>query len=105
MREKWSERKSDCTRDGGASSTRNADFSFHRNSTAACWRVFRFWRLFRFGLLSCLWDAHMITAGIVGGTGYTGVELLRLLARHPQVTLRVITSRKEAGSAVAAMFP
>ena len=47
----------------------------------------------------------MITAGIVGGTGYTGVELLRLLARHPQVTLRVITSRKEAGSAVAAIFP
>ena len=47
----------------------------------------------------------MITAGIVGGTGYTGVELLRLLARHPQVTLRVITSRKEAGSAVAAVFP
>ena len=47
----------------------------------------------------------MIKAGIVGGTGYTGVELLRLLARHPQVTLRAITSRKEAGSAVAAMFP
>src|SRR3954466_8903964 len=99
MREKWSERKSDCTRHGGASSTRNADFSFHRNSKAACWRLFRFGRLF------CFWDAHMITAGIVGGTGYTGVELLRLLARHPQVTLRVITSRKEAGSAVAAMFP
>src|SRR3954464_9558750 len=99
MREKWSERKSDCTRHGGASSTRNADFSFHRNSKAACGRLFCFGRLF------CLWDAHMITAGIVGGTGYTGVELLRLLARHPQVTLRVITSRKEAGSAVAAMFP
>jgi N-acetyl-gamma-glutamyl-phosphate reductase len=47
----------------------------------------------------------MIKAGIVGGTGYTGVELLRLLARHPQVELKVITSRKEAGSPVAAMFP
>ncbi|MFN2644205.1 MAG: N-acetyl-gamma-glutamyl-phosphate reductase, partial [Burkholderiales bacterium] len=47
----------------------------------------------------------MIKAGIVGGTGYTGVELLRLLARHPQVTLRAITSRKEAGTAVSAMFP
>src|SRR5690606_3140589 len=47
----------------------------------------------------------MIKAGIVGGTGYTGVELLRLLAQHPQVELRVITSRKEAGTPVADMFP
>jgi N-acetyl-gamma-glutamyl-phosphate reductase len=47
----------------------------------------------------------MIKVGIVGGTGYTGVELLRLLARHPQVELRAITSRKEAGMAVAEMFP
>jgi len=47
----------------------------------------------------------MIKAGIVGGTGYTGVELLRLLARHPQVELKAITSRKEAGTPVAAMFP
>lgn len=47
----------------------------------------------------------MIKVGIVGGTGYTGVELLRLLARHPQVQLRIITSRSEAGMAVADMFP
>jgi len=47
----------------------------------------------------------MIKVGIVGGTGYTGVELLRLLARHPQVELRAITSRKEAGMPVAEMFP
>ncbi len=47
----------------------------------------------------------MIKAGIVGGTGYTGVELLRLLAQHPEVELRAITSRKEAGIPVAAMFP
>src|SRR5918993_545538 len=46
-----------------------------------------------------------IKAGIVGGTGYTGVELLRLLAQHPQVELKVITSRKEAGTPVARMFP
>ncbi|MFO7603694.1 MAG: N-acetyl-gamma-glutamyl-phosphate reductase [Gammaproteobacteria bacterium] len=46
-----------------------------------------------------------IKAGIVGGTGYTGVELLRLLAAHPQVELRIITSRGEAGTAVADMFP
>jgi len=47
----------------------------------------------------------MIKAGIVGGTGYTGVELLRLLVQHPQVELKAITSRKEAGTPVARMFP
>src|SRR3954466_6442643 len=47
----------------------------------------------------------MVKVGIVGGTGYTGVELLRLLVQHPEVELRAITSRKEAGTAVAAMFP
>lgn len=47
----------------------------------------------------------MIRAGIVGGTGYTGVELLRLLAQHPQAKVEVITSRAEAGTRVDAMFP
>ena len=46
-----------------------------------------------------------IRIGIVGGTGYTGVELLRLLAQHPQSELVAITSRNEAGTAVAEMFP
>ncbi len=47
----------------------------------------------------------MIKVGIVGGTGYTGVELLRLLAGHSGVELSVITSRSEAGMPVADMFP
>ena len=47
----------------------------------------------------------MINVGIVGGTGYTGVELIRLLACHPQVNLRAITSRSEAGRPVAELFP
>lgn len=47
----------------------------------------------------------MIKVGIVGGTGYTGVELLRLLAQHPEVQLQAITSRKEAGTPVCEMFP
>ncbi|KAA0873651.1 N-acetyl-gamma-glutamyl-phosphate reductase [Nitrincola tapanii] len=47
----------------------------------------------------------MIKVGIVGGTGYTGVELLRILANHPQVKVEVITSRSEEGIAVADMFP
>ncbi|NBX00292.1 MAG: N-acetyl-gamma-glutamyl-phosphate reductase [Methylophilaceae bacterium] len=46
-----------------------------------------------------------IKVGIVGGTGYTGVELLRLLAIHPNAELAVITSRGEAGMPVADMFP
>jgi N-acetyl-gamma-glutamyl-phosphate reductase len=46
-----------------------------------------------------------IKIGIVGGTGYTGVELLRLLAMHPHAELTVITSRGEAGLPVADMFP
>lgn len=47
----------------------------------------------------------MIKVGIVGGTGYTGVELLRLLAMHPQVEVDVITSRSEAGIRVCDMYP
>jgi N-acetyl-gamma-glutamyl-phosphate reductase len=48
---------------------------------------------------------EVIRVGIVGGTGYTGVELLRLLVQHPRCELAVITSRKEAGTPVASMFP
>ena len=47
----------------------------------------------------------MISVGIVGGTGYTGVELLRILLRHPKAQVRVLTSRTEAGKPVADMFP
>ena len=47
----------------------------------------------------------MIKVGIVGGTGYTGVELLRLLAVHPHVEVVAITSRGEAGRAVDDLFP
>ena len=47
----------------------------------------------------------MLKVGIVGGTGYTGVELLRLLAQHPQVEIAAITSRTEAGMPVSKLFP
>jgi N-acetyl-gamma-glutamyl-phosphate reductase len=47
----------------------------------------------------------MIKVGIVGGTGYSGAELLRLIARHPAFKLAVITSRGEAGMAVADLWP
>ena len=47
----------------------------------------------------------MIKVGIVGGTGYTGVELLRILVNHPNVELSVITSRSEEGVRVDDMYP
>ncbi len=47
----------------------------------------------------------MIRVGIVGGTGYTGVELLRLLAAHPGAEVIAITSRGEAGRRVDDLFP
>ena len=47
----------------------------------------------------------MIKIGVIGGTGYTGVELLRLLAVHPEAVLRVITSRSEGGKRVSDLFP
>ncbi len=43
--------------------------------------------------------------GIVGATGYTGVELLRFLVNHPDIEISLITSRANAGSRVDAMFP
>lgn len=47
----------------------------------------------------------LIKVGIVGGTGYTGVELLRMLTLHPNAKVTMITSRKEAGTRLDAMFP
>ena len=47
----------------------------------------------------------MLNAGVVGGTGYTGVELLRLLVQHPDVDLQSVTSRSEAGRRIADLFP
>ena len=47
----------------------------------------------------------MIKVGIVGATGYTGAELLRLLAVHPEAEVAVITSRSEKGKPVADLYP
>jgi N-acetyl-gamma-glutamyl-phosphate reductase len=47
----------------------------------------------------------MLKVGIVGGTGYTGVELLRILSQHPHARVTAITSRKEAGLPVSDMYP
>lgn len=50
-------------------------------------------------------DSKAIRVGIVGGTGYTGVELLRLLAMHPRAEISTLTSRAEAGKSVDSLFP
>ncbi|MDB4022379.1 N-acetyl-gamma-glutamyl-phosphate reductase [Litorivicinus sp.] len=43
--------------------------------------------------------------GIVGGTGYTGIELLRMLVNHTKVEVAYLTSRSEAGNSVASLYP
>ncbi|SJZ31458.1 N-acetyl-gamma-glutamyl-phosphate reductase [Selenihalanaerobacter shriftii] len=47
----------------------------------------------------------MIKVGVVGSTGYTGVELVRLLSRHPKVSLKLITSRSFSGKKIADIYP
>lgn len=47
----------------------------------------------------------MISAAIVGGTGYTGVELIRILSAHPEITVEKLTSRSEAGRRADEVFP
>lgn len=50
-------------------------------------------------------SSKQIKVAVVGGTGYTGVELLRLLVNHPHVAIVAVTSRSEAGTPVADMYP
>jgi len=50
-------------------------------------------------------EACLIKAGIVGATGYTGIELLRLLRRHPKVELAFATSEQSRGQTLAETFP
>ena len=46
-----------------------------------------------------------IKVSIVGGSGYTGIELLRILALHPNVDIHHITSRNDAGRYVYEVYP
>src|SRR4030065_1526616 len=103
-------KKSASTRRVAASSSPSADRTGSIEKAVPIGRLFccrHFW--FNHGA-ALQWQpffarkSTMIKVGIVGGTGYTGVELLRLLTRHPQVELKAITSRKEAGMPVADMF-
>ncbi|MCW5772076.1 MAG: N-acetyl-gamma-glutamyl-phosphate reductase [Rhodospirillaceae bacterium] len=50
-------------------------------------------------------SSNAVRIGILGASGYTGAELLRLLARHPQAEIRVLTANAKAGKKVAEVFP
>ncbi len=47
----------------------------------------------------------MHSVAIIGGTGYTGYELMRILVRHPHIKLGQVVSRSKAGCAIAEVFP
>ena len=47
----------------------------------------------------------MLRVAIIGATGYTGAELLRLLNRHPKVILSAVTSERQVGKPIAQLFP
>ena len=47
----------------------------------------------------------MIKVAVVGASGYTGVELLRLLLNHPDVVVTCVTANQNAGESVATLFP
>src|SRR5689334_8402010 len=101
MRERWNERRWDCTKRRGASNIPNA----------GVWRIAEEGRLRAAFVFAVSYSGGsetgvaMIKVGIVGGTGYTGIELLRILAGHPESEIVAITSRKEAGIPVAELFP
>jgi N-acetyl-gamma-glutamyl-phosphate reductase len=46
-----------------------------------------------------------VKVGIIGASGYSGEELVRLLSRHPDVSLEVVTSRQLAGQPASSVFP
>ncbi|HEX3725919.1 MAG TPA: N-acetyl-gamma-glutamyl-phosphate reductase, partial [Pirellulales bacterium] len=47
----------------------------------------------------------MIRAAIIGATGYTALELIKLLLRHPEVEITVLTSRSEGSPHVGSVHP
>src|SRR5262245_33355273 len=50
-------------------------------------------------------EKQMIKVAILGGTGYTALELIKILLRHPHVEIAAITSRKEGSPAVTEVHP
>lgn len=102
-----------CAKPGAANSFRNVNIGslFHEKfGKPPCWAAFLY-RIYiqdQFLTADSIFPVliyQMIKVGIVGGTGYTGVELLRILAQHPKVRLKIITSRQENGMRVDELFP
>lgn len=46
-----------------------------------------------------------LVAGIIGAAGYAGAELVRILSRHPEFDLRVITSSTDEGLPISELYP
>ena len=49
--------------------------------------------------------SNRIRIGILGASGYTGAELVRLLSRHPAAEIRLLTADRQAGKPLAEVFP
>ena len=77
------------------------------------WGVFYFYRFLIAFIPLALYSTHqshfltftIMNAAVIGASGYSGEELVRLLARHPDVTLAAVTSRSIAGKPVADVMP
>ena len=52
-----------------------------------------------------MYDARVISVGIIGASGYTGAELLRLCARHPDLSVELATGDTQAGTPIADLYP
>src|SRR5499426_2853775 len=50
-------------------------------------------------------STNRLRIGILGASGYTGAELVRLLARHPHAEIRLLTADRQAGRPLAEVFP
>lgn len=50
-------------------------------------------------------NVNRVRLGILGASGYTGAELLRILAQHPGIAIKALTAEKNAGNSVAELFP
>jgi len=50
-------------------------------------------------------STNRLRIGILGASGYTGAELVRILSRHPQVEIRLLTADRQAGKPLAEVFP
>ena len=49
--------------------------------------------------------ADRIRIGVLGASGYTGADLVRLAVRHPNIEIAALTANSHAGKPMEAVFP